>query len=179
MKFSSLVSIDDCRSHRVIVCKHETRSTLHWIIFYCWWLSGCWHDILQYFFVLHFSQTFFTKLVGSSYSILTYPMRGLEPARSWLFVQVIVTLLSVTLMTRGVPGMDGNVLASGVRCKFTLPLFSTYLRRMDKRNHHQFINKIIEEKCMFICKKHVTHKKLFSIASVNLFQFKHPTFVHL
>lgn len=72
-------------------------------------------------------------------------MSGLEPARSWLFVQVSVTLLSVTLMTRGVPGMDGNVLGSGVRCKFTLPLFSTYLKKFNQRNYHQFVNKIIEE----------------------------------
>lgn len=52
-------------------------------------------------------------------------MSGLAPARSWLLVQVSVALLSVTFTTRGVPGIDGNVLGSGVRCRFTLPLFST------------------------------------------------------
>lgn len=55
----------------------------------------------------------------------TYPMSGLAPARSWLFDHVSVTLFSVTFTTRGVPGIDGNVLGSGVRCRFTLPLFST------------------------------------------------------
>lgn len=62
-------------------------------------------------------------------SFITYPMSGLAPARSWLFVQVSVTLLSVTFTTRGVPGIDGNVLGSGVRCKFTLPLFSTWKQK--------------------------------------------------
>lgn len=57
--------------------------------------------------------------------VLTYPMSGLALPRSWLLVQVSVTLFSVTLTTRGVPGIDGNVLGSGVRCRFTLPLFST------------------------------------------------------
>lgn len=55
----------------------------------------------------------------------TYPMSGFALPRSWLLVQVIVTLFSVTLTIRGVPGIDGNVLGSGVRCRFTLPLFST------------------------------------------------------
>lgn len=55
----------------------------------------------------------------------TYPIRGLAPGRSWLFAHVMVTLLSVTLTTLGVPGGAGNVLGSGVRCKFKLPLFST------------------------------------------------------
>lgn len=55
----------------------------------------------------------------------TYPIIELDPARSWLFDHVMVTLASVTLTTRGVPGAVGNVLGSGVRCKFKLPLFST------------------------------------------------------
>lgn len=60
----------------------------------------------------------------------TYPMRGLAPGRSWLFAHVMVTLLSVTLTTLGVPGGVGNVLGSGVRCKFKLPLFSTCKKNM-------------------------------------------------
>lgn len=49
------------------------------------------------------------------YIYTTYPMRGLDPVRSWLFDHVIVTLFSVTFTRRGVPGTEGNVLGSGVR----------------------------------------------------------------
>lgn len=68
----------------------------------------------------------------------TYPMSGLAPARSWLFVQVSVTLFSVTLTTRGVPGIDGNVLESGVRCRFTLPLFSTWNKQTKHKNNFDY-----------------------------------------
>lgn len=75
--------------------------------------------------VLAFYSFIYFVLSTAIYVFVTYPMSGLALARSWPFVQVSVTLLSVTFTMRGVPGIDGNVLGSGVRCKFTLPLFST------------------------------------------------------
>lgn len=94
---------------------------------YVWllWMHSA-HTMSGIAFVFgHFSGWLCLFVSEYPYLCITYPMSGLAPARSWLFVQVSVTLLSVTFTTRGVPGIDGNVLGSGVRCRFTLPLFST------------------------------------------------------
>lgn len=141
-EFSSLLSIANTVARtQIISYKHETRSTLN--NFLC--LTFAWMFMILvavYLFVLHFPfHTFFIFgricLLYDSVNVIvsqTYPMSGLEPARSWIFVHVSVTLFSVTLLARGVPGMGGNVLGSGVRCKFTLPLFSTYLRQLNESN---------------------------------------------
>lgn len=55
-----------------------------------------------------------------------YPIRGLEPALSWLLPQTSVTALSVIFVVFGTPGGDGNVLGSGVLCNVVGEvLFST------------------------------------------------------
>lgn len=59
-------------------------------------------------------------------NLFTYPISGLAPVRSWILAHVMVILFSVTLTTFGAPGGGGNVLGSGVRCRFgLLLLFST------------------------------------------------------
>lgn len=99
------------------------------------------HIFRSYFLCLDSILLFSVEFVYVFFSCTrrTYPISGLALPRSWLFAQVIVTLLSVTLTTRGVPGIDGNVLGSGVRCKFTLPLFSTW-KQGERNKTRKYMN---------------------------------------